>query len=530
MKTRSRWVVFWRRLQGPLAAALLVGAGALGLALARSLLPPPPPDAALAESVLRGLPLALIAGALTGLVGGGLAWLVLRPLGPLAHAMREVAEGRASPPLEEAGSREVRRAIRSFNQMRDRIQETQRELEEINRNLEAIVAARTRDLRRSEQKYRSLVGQANEGILIWDPDTLQILEANARAGELLGVRPRDLLTRAFDSFIAPPGRRPALRALRTVSRVGATSLDEVELRREEGRTFPAEVGASLVRFGEERVVLGILRDLAPKKDLERKTALLNQQVMQTEKMTSIGLLAAGVAHEINSPMGYVSSNANRLVEYAKRLEDLFQQDPGVPGSERTEAYELLGELEEIARETREGVQRVTEIVNALREFAHGGTKESTDDWADLNRVIRNCLTLVHNQIKNRATVELDLEPLRPIRCHRTQIAQVLMNLLRNAADAVTPPGRIRISSYDSGSSLHVAVEDDGGGIDPAHLEHLFEPFFTTKPVGAGMGLGLAVSREIVRRHCGDLTVDSIVGRGTRFLLELPREASPDEAE
>jgi PAS domain S-box-containing protein len=522
-------VVVWQRLRGALAAALLVAMGAACLVIARSLLPPPGPDASLTEGVVRTLPLALIAGTVTALVGGGLAWLVLRPLGPLARAMGEVAEGRESPPLEEVGSQQVRRAIRSFGQMYERIQQTQHDLEEINRNLEAIVAARTRELRRSEQKYRSLVGQANEGILLWQPDTLQILEANARAGELLGVRPRDLLTRTFDSCIAAPVRRVAVRALRTVSGMGAASLDEVQLLREGGGIFPAEVGASLVRFGEERVVLGILRDLAPKKDLERKTALINQHVMQTEKMTSIGLLAAGVAHEINSPMGYVSSNANRLVEYAKRLEDLFQQGPGVPGSDRTEAQELLSDLDEIARETREGVQRVTEIVSALREFAHGGTKESAYDLVDLNRVIRNCLTLVHNQIKNRATVELDLEPLRPVRCHRTQIAQVLMNLVRNAADAVTPPGRIRISSYDSGSSLHVAVEDEGGGIDPAHLEHLFEPFFTTKPVGAGMGLGLAVSREIVRRHSGDLTVDSVVGRGTRFLLELPRESSPDEA-
>jgi PAS domain S-box-containing protein len=447
----------------------------------------------------------------------------------LARAMHEVAEGRESPPLEETGSPEVRPAIRSFNRMCERIQQTQHELEEINRNLETIVAARTRELRRSEQKYRSLVGQANEGILLWDPETLQILEANARAGELLGVRPRDLLTRTFDSFLATSRRGAAVRRLRTIGRIGSASLEEVELLRAAGRTFPAELGASLVRFGEERVVLGILRDLAPKKDLERKTALLNQQVMQAEKMSSIGLLAAGVAHEINSPMGYVSSNANRLVEYAKRLEDLIQQAPVAHSSDRTEISELLGELEEIARETHEGVQRVTEIVSALREFAHGGTRESAYDWADLNRVIRNCLTLVHKQTKDRASVELDLDALRPVWCHRTQIAQVLMNLLRNAAEAVTPPGRIHISSYDSGSSIHVAVEDDGGGIDPDHLEHLFEPFFTTKPVGAGTGLGLAVSREIVRRHNGDLTVDSLLGRGTRFLLQLPRARPPDEA-
>jgi PAS domain S-box-containing protein len=442
--------------------------------------------------------------------------------------MGEVAEGLGTPRLREIGSREVRGAIRSFNRMCERIQTTQRELEEINRNLEAIVAARTRELRRSEQKYRSLVGQANEGILIWEPETLRILEANARAGELLGTRPRDLLSRTFDTFIEPNARATAVRALRTVSRLGAASLDEVEMLREADASFPAEVGASLVRFGEDRVVLGIMRDLRPKKDLERKAALLNQQVMQAEKMSSIGLLAAGVAHEINSPMGYVSSNVNRLVEYAKRLEELVQKASLSATTGRVEFVELVGDVDEIAQETREGVQRVTEIVRALREFAHGGTGESEYDWVDLNRTIENCLALLHNQVKHRATVELDLEPLPRVRCHRTQIAQVLMNLLRNASDAVDPPGHIRISSYDSGDSLHIAVEDDGGGVDPAHLDQLFEPFFTTKEVGAGMGLGLAVSREIVRRHKGDLTVDSVAGRGTRFLVELPRGPSPDD--
>jgi PAS domain S-box-containing protein len=466
------------------------------------------------------LPLTLFVLAVTALGTGTGVWFGMRPLVPLARAMNEAAVGEDVQRIEPAGSGTVRRAVDSFNRMLDRVRETQDELEEINRNLETIVGARTLDLRRSEQKYRSLVGQANEGILLWEPETLQIIEANARAGELLGARPRDLLKRSFDSFLAPETRASAIRVLQSVSRVGAAVLDEVELLREEGQ-FSAEVGVSLVRFGDERVVLGILRDLEPRRNLERKAALLSQQVMLSEKMASIGLLAAGVAHEINNPMGYVVSNVNRLTEYAKRFGDLVRHP--TDGADRAEIDELLGELDEIAQETQEGVERVTEIVRALREFAHGGTGESPHNWVDLNRVIRNCVTLAHNQIKNRAEVQLQLEQLPPVWCHPTQIAQVLMNLLRNASHAVDPPGRISVSSYDSGDRIHVAVEDNGLGIEPAHLQHIFEPFFTTKPVGAGMGLGLPVSREIVRRHHGDLTVDSLPGRGTRFLVELPRE-------
>jgi PAS domain S-box-containing protein len=500
----------------------LVGGGLLALAVAGTTVPEP------LLRLMDILPLALFACAGAAAATGGVVWIGLRPLGPLAHAMRSAARGEAAQQIEPAGSQTVRHAIDSFNSMLERVQQAQRELEEINRNLEQIVGDRTRELRRSEQKYRSLVGQASEGILLWDPVTLKIVEANARAGELLGTRPRDLLTRTFDSFLTPETRAGARRALQSISRVGAEPPGEVEIVRETG-TLNAEVGVSLVRFGEERVVLGILRDVAPRKHLERKAVLLSQQVMEAEKMASIGLLAAGVAHEINNPMGYVVSNVNRLVEYAKRFGELARTG-GPPGADRKEINELVGDLHEISHETLEGVERVTEIVRALREFAHGGTQDSAHNWVDLNRVIRNCVTLVHNQMKDRAELELHLEPLPSTRCHSTQIAQVLMNLLQNATHAVEPPGRILLCSYDSGDCVHIAVEDNGVGIDPNDLPHIFEPFFTTKSVGAGMGLGLPVSREIVRRHSGDLVVDSVVGRGTRFLIQLPREGLPHAAE
>ncbi len=402
-----------------------------------------------------------------------------------------------------------------------------RKLQETNRNLETIVEARTQDLRRSERKYRSLVGQATVGILLWDPETLAILEANAKAGELLGQRPRDLLRTGIDALFTAADRERALRVLRRTSEVGAVRLPEVELGRAEGRAFPAEVSASLVRFDEEAVVLGLIRDLTETKEFERRAVLLNEQIQRTEKEVSIGQLAAGVAHEINNPMGYVASNINRLIEYSKRLVEIVSEATysSAMSPLMRELHELVGELEAITEESREGVSRVIDIVQALREFSHGGAGDRSTQWADLNDVVRNCLRLMQNRVKER--VDLDLAPLPPVRCHPMQIAQVVMNLIVNALYAVEPPGRVRVVSYDSGERIHIAVDDDGPGIPEAQLSLIFDPFFTTKPVGHGTGLGLAVSHEIVRRHQGDLWVDSQEGRGTRFLLELPRDAPPD---
>jgi PAS domain S-box-containing protein len=468
--------------------------------------------------------LALVVG-----VGLGLAFALRRSraLREIRAAMAQMADGKSPRRIRPRRADAHASLAAAFNRMLERVERTQAELRETNRNLEAIVGARTLDLRRSERKYRSLVGQATVGILLWDPDTLAILEANAKAGELLGERPRDLLRTGADALFTAGDREQALRALRRTSEVGAVRLPEVELWHARCGAFPAEVSASMVRFGEEAVVLGLIRDLSETKEFERRTALLNEQIQRTEKEVSIGQLAAGVAHEINNPMGYVASNINRLVEYSNRLVEIVSEATYSTAMSplMRELHELVGELESIAQESREGVSRVIEIVRALREFSHGGAGDLTTQCADLNDVVKNCLALVQNDVKER--VDLDLAPLPSVLCHPMQIAQVVMNLIVNAAHAVEPPGRIRVSSYDSGDLVHIAVDDDGPGIPELQLAQIFDPFFTTKPVGHGTGLGLAVSHEIVRRHQGHLWVDSQEGRGSRFLLELPLEASLD---
>lgn len=401
-------------------------------------------------------------------------------------------------------------------------------LRRANRRLARSAQRHAHELRQLAQKHRALMGRSEDAVLVWEGRTLEILEANARAGELLRLPPRRLIGRSFEGYLEPPMRNTVTQALRRVPDSGAVALREVGILPNGGGRAAVELSVCPIRFeADELASLAILRDLTPRRALARKAALLSDQLLETEKIASIGVLAAGVAHEVNNPIGYVASNLNRLIEYTHHLRKLR-----TPSGEEVEADgrpldALLDELEEIALETREGVQRVTEIVQALLEFARGGRPEAASASVDVNRVTRNCLILMHNQIKSRARVKLDLRPLPPVHGHATQIGQVVMNLVLNAAQAMDEPGTIRISSYDSGDRIHLAVEDDGAGIPPEHIAQVFEPFFTTRPTGTGTGLGLAVSREIVRRHSGELTVDSVPGRGTRFLLELPCDPPPD---
>jgi PAS domain S-box-containing protein len=475
------------------------------------------------SAVLLGLTLAaLVAAAIVQR-----RWA--RQLEELRAALERAASGDLSRNAEVPRMRETGALARAYNRLLDRVRLARGELEATNRDLDAIVEERTRELRRSERKYRSLVGQAAVGILLWDPEDRTIVEANPHAAELLGERPRDLLGHSIDRLFPEAERARVLRALDAVVDVGNVRIEETQLVRSDAQSFPAEVGASLIRLGAESLVLGILQDLTEKKELERRAALSNEQVRRTEKMASIGQLAAGVAHEINNPMGYVASNVNRLVEYAKRLSDLVQwtTTSATQGTRLGEIDELVGELEEIAQDASEGVSRVTEIVRALREFSHGGAGDEHLQRADLNNVVRNCLTLVHNEIKHRGQVVTELNPLPPVRCHPMQIAQVVMNLLRNAAQATGPEGTIRVATYAGSDTVQIAIEDQGSGIHPDHLPKIFEPFFTTKEVGTGTGLGLAVSRELVRGHGGEIWVDSRLGRGSRFVVELRRDG-PNE--
>jgi two-component system NtrC family sensor kinase len=257
------------------------------------------------------------------------------------------------------------------------------------------------------------------------------------------------------------------------------------------------------------------------------------QLLQSEKMASIGQLAAGVAHEINNPIGFVHSNLGSLDRYVKDMFSLFSiyenaeasLDPKVlaPIQARKEEIDLKFVREDVftlISESRDGITRVKKIVQDLKDFSHIG---STDEWqlVDLHAGIDSTLNIVQNEIKYKAEVIKDYAKLPQVECLPSQLNQVFMNMLINAAQAISERGVIAIRSGIEADRVWLEFSDTGKGIAAENLNRIFDPFFTTKPVGKGTGLGLSLSYGIIQKHAGKIDVRSEVGVGTTFRITLP---------
>ncbi|HZH44342.1 MAG TPA: ATP-binding protein [Lysobacter sp.] len=301
----------------------------------------------------------------------------------------------------------------------------------------------------------------------------------------------------------------------------------------------------------------LLRDVTVmqqrEEELQRRHAELQQaylrlagaqeQLLQSEKMASIGQLAAGVAHEINNPIGYVNSNLATLQDYLRNLLTLLHAYERVvpPGSaieaateiaelrERFDLDFMLRDLPELVAESREGIERVTKIVQDLKDFSRAGRGES---WvmADLHKGLDSTLNIVWNELKYKVRLEKSYGELPAVECLPSELNQVFMNILVNAGQAIPERGHITIATGHDGGEVWVSIRDDGEGIPEAVLPRIFDPFFTTKPVGRGSGLGLSISYGIVAKHHGRIEVDSAAGRGTTFRVVLPVRQPRNEAE
>jgi two-component system, NtrC family, sensor kinase len=307
--------------------------------------------------------------------------------------------------------------------------------------------------------------------------------------------------------------------------------DTLRLIRDENGV-PLEVIGSLVDITKRKHMEHALQAKGEEQQrLIRKLREAHEQLLQSEKMASIGQLAAGIAHEINNPVGFVNSNMSSLKNYVGTLlgviEAYEQAAAGQPqlAAQMAELHRnadldfLKDDVTDLVRESMDGLKRVKDIVQALKDFSHVGETE----WqvADLHRGLDSTLNIVSNEIKYKATVEKHYGPLPQITCLASQLNQVFMNLLVNAGHALRERGVISIRTGVDGDWVWVEIGDNGVGIAPENLNRIFEPFFTTKPVGTGTGLGLSLSYGIVNRHGGRIDVASELGKGTRFTVRLP---------
>ncbi len=324
---------------------------------------------------------------------------------------------------------------------------------------------------------------------------------------------------------------------------------ETELRNRAGRIIPVSMLILAHKDGDGRLLYlsGIMRDISERKKTEdelrarqreleaahKDIAETQSQLLQSEKMASVGQLAAGVAHEINNPVGFVNSNLGTLQNYVGDLfkviaayEQLEAKLP--PDNTLVQLHALKKKLDldylredtgNLVKESIEGLGRVKKIVQDLKEFSHVDNAE----WqlADLHHGLDSTLNIAHNELKYKTTIVKEYGTIPPVECLASQINQVFMNMLVNAAHAIETRGVITLRSGQENDHVWIEIADTGKGMSPDVQKRIFDPFFTTKPVGKGTGLGLSLAYGIVQKHHGRIEVQSEVGQGTRFRIHLP---------
>ena len=264
------------------------------------------------------------------------------------------------------------------------------------------------------------------------------------------------------------------------------------------------------------------------------------QLVQTEKMASLGVLAAGVAHEINNPIGYITSNFNSLKvafeDIRSFIEELKIDIESDSSKEKTSStwlkllkkYDLIFLLDDfidLSNETSEGLERVKQIVADLRAFAREDTAEKV--IVDINDTLRSSINILENQTKYHASIVTRLTELPKIMGFSGKLGQVFTNLIANANQAVDDHGSIHIFTEKTDTDIRISVQDNGHGISEENMQNLFTPFFTTKPIGEGTGLGLSISHGIVEEHSGTITVSSELNVGTIFTVQIPLTQAVD---
>jgi signal transduction histidine kinase len=272
-----------------------------------------------------------------------------------------------------------------------------------------------------------------------------------------------------------------------------------------------------------------VKEAIEKRSLSRKLKASQAQVVQQEKMAIIGQLAAGVAHEVNNPVGFINSNLTTLKKYFNRLQEFISaQDKALQNSSPAEVTELrkklkvdyiLQDIGDLIDESQDGAQRIKKIVQDLKLFSRQDSDQT--EMADINEVMESALNIAWNELKYKCTVNKNFAPLPLTNCSPQKLSQVFINILVNGAHAIEKKGIIDIHTDHEGDEIVVTISDTGSGMPKEVTAKIFDPFFTTKEAGKGTGLGMSVAAEIIKSHDGRIEVDSTPGQGTVFKIIIP---------
>lgn len=317
----------------------------------------------------------------------------------------------------------------------------------------------------------------------------------------------------------------------TITNILNASIDEIESQKKIIESAKDQINRNLVEMQEQKKLIEEKNNESNKLLTELKET--QTQLVQSEKMASLGQLTAGVAHEINNPINFVSANIKPLKEDLNDILECIGQYEKVIEENKLENYfsELekfkknkdiifsMQEIQELLKGIEEGANRTTEIVKGLRNFSR--LDQNIIKKANMNEGIESTLTLLHSVYKDRIEIEKDLGEIQEVECLPGQINQVLMNILSNAIQAIHDKGEIFIKTWEEEPMVKISIKDTGSGMSEVTKQKIFDPFFTTKEVGKGTGLGLSISYGIIEKHKGKIEVNSEPGKGTEFIISVP---------
>jgi PAS domain S-box-containing protein len=353
----------------------------------------------------------------------------------------------------------------------------------------------------SEERYRAVTESANDAIAILTDDGI-ICEVNRSLERTTGVPRTQLIGRHIRELAAPGHEQELLTAYKESLAGSGRTLPRL-LQRADGSQILMEFSNKALTVAGEKLVFSIGRDVT-------EQVQAHAQLMVSDRMVSVGTLAAGVAHEINNPLAAVTTNLDFAYLEVGTLGERF----GAPH---------FAELQEALQDAREAANRVRVIVRDLKIFSRG--EEDEQSAIDVRRVLESSMRMAWNEIRHRAELVRDYHETSAVIANESRLGQVFLNLLVNAAQAI-PEGRananrIRVATHDDAGQVMVEIEDTGGGIPPETMKRLFTPFFSTKPIGVGTGLGLSICQRIVSELGGQIRVQSQVGQGTTVRVCLP---------
>jgi PAS domain S-box-containing protein len=420
-------------------------------------------------------------------------------------------------------------------------------------------------VRESEEKYRNLFEGSRDAIFISEPPEWKFTSVNQAGVELFAAYSREALLSMKPEDLSPQyqpdgslSAEMAEKLVQIAIEEGGNSFEWTH-KKLNGQEFQAAVLLARMEHNGRLSIQSTCRDITPQKKAQSELIKTNQsleqansnlrdmqsQIIQNEKLAAIGQLAAGVAHEMNNPIGFVASNFETLENYMDKFKKVISMYEELGEEIQKSAVDVLisktkmiedvwkdlkmdfvfEDVQSLFEESKEGLSRTTKIIQSLRDFSRIDQVTDIGEF-DLNEGIQDTLIVAKNEIKYDCEIKTQLSQLPVLLCNPGQINQVILNIVVNAAQAIksqarSSKGTISIKTYIDQEQVVCEIADDGPGIPQEILTKIFDPFFTTKPVGKGTGLGLSISRDIIAKHKGELRVDSIAGKGSKFTIKLP---------